>query len=293
MVWDVWQTLVQGYGNLAVATTFTWPVLVQPLLTASMGAPLQIFLIYRCCKFMSLRWYYALPLCAILFVAYITALVDSVQVITFDFNVSATSPGLPTDPTKAVFLTWLYSSAALDIIITAALMFYLLKHRANVQSPRLNKLLVRVVNVTWETALPPCAVAILVCILHQFSEKPETVLWAMAAIFVLGKLYALSLFFTLNFRCDVKSERGRGTGHLAVDITNLSSVRPPMDTSIRVNVHTLKHSELEYIDVDIPDGESLQMAQTRSSSDKSAWRSPRRHGTTWESKVGSNTHFAL
>lgn len=52
-----------------------------------------------------------------------------------------------------------------------------------------------------------------------------------------------------------------------------------------IQIHTTKHSELEYVDTEIVEGVAINAQQAHS------WSSSHRQGMPWDSKLGSNLHF--
>jgi len=238
-IWNAWEIFVSGYGNFAVADRVGWASEIQPLLSVVMAFPMQSLVVYRCCLFVRLKWWAAAPYVLTLAFVGIVGLVNSILVLTFPFN----SPTPPPDTTVLSNPIWLISSAVLDTVSCITLIVHLRRSQDDTRSGDMNQLLTRVVRVMWETALPPslCAIGAVVChlLIPVTSTTKYMALWSISFIMVLGQLYALSSFITLNFRLDVQQETA-GTRGVQFKLTRFTETLPPPSGDIQVNIHSFK-----------------------------------------------------
>jgi len=142
----------------------------------------------------------------------ITSLVLTAIVTAYLFN-SLSSPD-PTDledyhPTQTKiwwpFVACLAVPASLDLVITSIMLYSLTKFLRRIHTEQLRERITRFIVVVWQAAIPPCLCAIALVIKYMvFTEthpgQPQE--WYGAIQAMLGKLYILSLFYTLNNRMD-------------------------------------------------------------------------------------------
>ncbi|KZV87982.1 hypothetical protein EXIGLDRAFT_839567 [Exidia glandulosa HHB12029] len=221
-IWSIFTVHVAHFGDWLYALNFGWADKMQPIVTMSMAAPVQAFLIWRVVKALDRRWWAIVPLFALQAVSVITSIVTTVQAFQLDFGApSADSdappppppppPGtpLPIDPTYVIYLA---SSAALDAATTSILAAFLLRSRMKSSSDYTRNLIRRLIFVVWQAALPPalCALAgVFVYIVtirasgHSeiFGVRPG--FWDLFFQLVLGKFYVISLLATVNGRAEI------------------------------------------------------------------------------------------
>ncbi|KAF8486807.1 hypothetical protein DFH94DRAFT_849349 [Russula ochroleuca] len=110
-------------------------------------------------------------------------------------------------------LTWLAGNTMADLLIVAAMLFYLTRRRNAELGPFSNHALVRIVRLTVETNVLTTtngAVALLAIIIfpHKFYHA--------CPAYILGKLYSNTFFLSLNNRIYIREvSSARGTGTLA------------------------------------------------------------------------------
>jgi hypothetical protein len=79
---------------------------------------------------------------------------------------SLSSNGIQFSPLDLVFIYYLVSSGVIDICISVVLLSYLLRSKAKAGFDGLNATINRLVNIIWQTALPPCICAIATAIIY-------------------------------------------------------------------------------------------------------------------------------
>jgi len=176
-------------------------------------------------------------------VVFISGWVNGGQNLTFDFSVQAPKK----DTTIVPSALWLVSSAVLDSATTLTLVWHLMRSRTQTRTEYFNKLIVRIVILVWETALPPALCATIVCITHFWGSAVAFGLyiyvWSAGFMMVLGKLYALSYFITVNFRLDLEQERATESKSFQLKLSELSQRRSPPAPGVRVDTDVLKTTE--------------------------------------------------
>jgi hypothetical protein len=95
-------------------------------------------------------------------------------------------------------------SAVTDISVTAILLVFLIRSRSELHSGHFRKILYRLIIITWESAVPPCTCAIAVMIAGA-AGAPIISDWAIMLQTILGKLYLISLFVSLEGRASLAS----------------------------------------------------------------------------------------
>jgi len=246
--YDVWATFVVGFGNWVAATSFTWPQKLQTVYQATMTAPVQGYYIWRCWKVTKHNWWITLPLASILCTSWACAVDVTRRVFQIDFSTLAAqmakaappASGAPPPafhiPVDSVFVTWLASAAVLDVAITAILLTYLLVSKSKSKFKGLNNVIGRLVFVLWETAIPPCACGLTVCITYLLMLNKSSNNIDLFFQQIMGKLYVTSLLVTLNSRLTLNAQRSA----LSYEMTPWS-VRTK--SQIRVDITTTTKEE--------------------------------------------------
>ncbi|GBE82862.1 hypothetical protein SCP_0412490 [Sparassis crispa] len=200
--YSIWQACVTNFGDWVATIAFTWCEKSQSLITNSLAVPVQAFLIWRCWMLLSRRWYVLVPLTLMLLASIITSIIVTVQ--TFSIPDSwwyIPTPAPPEVPISSVFILSLASSAVLDVAVTGILLTYLARAKPTIISSRFRRVMKRLTILVWEAAIPPCVCAIVTVILY--STQASDNYWDLGFQAVLGKLYVVSLFVTLNGRASL------------------------------------------------------------------------------------------
>ncbi|KAI0074682.1 hypothetical protein K474DRAFT_1510690 [Panus rudis PR-1116 ss-1] len=200
--YNLWRGHVIHFADWVAATEFIWIDKISPALTASMASPVQAFLIYRCWHLTKQSWFTLAPLGAVLITNIVASIVVTVGTFKIDFHLLVENidkiPKIQTDP---IFILTLCSSAVLDVAVTSILLIYLSRARANVYSSRFRRVMRKLVALIWEAAVPPCLCAITVVVTYLTVVNMNY--WDLMFQAILGKLYVISFFTTVNGRADL------------------------------------------------------------------------------------------
>lgn len=108
------------------------------------------------------------------------------------------------------FLMSLLLPSVLDLILSGILLHYLTRTMKRVYAPNTRKRISRLVNIVWQSALPPTLCAICVSVLYiQYTtvRQDQLQLWMPVIQQMIGKLYVLSLFYMINAQPPQPAER--------------------------------------------------------------------------------------
>jgi len=163
-----------------------------------------------------------------LVVTLISAIVTAGWVTAWIFRMHAARRANPTDyhPTATgityPFVVFLTLPAALDIAIASILLYSLTTFSKRIHAEHLRRRVTRYMAVIWQAVIPPCFCAVALLIKYvAFTEahpgKPQ--MWYAAIQAMLGKLYILSLYSTLNNRIDLTTEP---------PVTYISTINPSL-----------------------------------------------------------------
>ncbi|KAH9970359.1 hypothetical protein BGW80DRAFT_1330006 [Lactifluus volemus] len=193
-----WKIFVQDFGNWPAAAVPAWPQKIHSSLTTVLAAPVQLFLIRRCWHFVKYRWFVAVPLVLMVIGTIVTTIYVTAILFLLQFQ-SAHTVSLSLHTFFICFVLSVAFSAVVDITVTSILLVFLIRSRAGVYTRRFRKVLSQLITITWESALPPCACAI-AALIATVHGGPFVSYWAVFLQVILGKLYVISLFVTLETR---------------------------------------------------------------------------------------------
>ncbi|OCH83990.1 hypothetical protein OBBRIDRAFT_458786 [Obba rivulosa] len=213
--YSVWRTFVVNFGNWILSEDFSWTDRVRSTMTASMASPIQAFLIWRCWTLIDKSWIILVLLSLLLLTTTIASVLVTIETFDMDFSVIInTSVAPPKVPIDSRFILSLTSSAVLDVAITGILLIFLSRSKQHVLSSRVRRILKRLTILIWEAALPPCICAIMTTVTYLALVNDNY--WDLAFQAILGKLYVISLFVTLNGRAELQDHvPGISTGHIS------------------------------------------------------------------------------
>ncbi|KAG7095692.1 hypothetical protein E1B28_006406 [Marasmius oreades] len=225
--------LVTNWGNPVILGTLVWSILIMVLMTGFIAVIVQLFLVYRV-WILSHRNYYVvgvilLPVCGV----FGTTMAYFARAWPFTtFAQLALVGGL----SRAVNVL----GAVSDVIITAALSYYLWKSKSGIK--RTDAIMNRLILFCVRTGLLTTACAILSLI--TISVFPTTFIY-ITFYATLARFYSFSLLATLNARAELVRSQG-GFGSFATSLTleggssSYSSRRPPTEHSSSVRHITIK-----------------------------------------------------
>ncbi|EMD34274.1 hypothetical protein CERSUDRAFT_86396 [Gelatoporia subvermispora B] len=211
---SAWRIFVLNFGNWPIAENFSWADRIQSTTTVCMAAPVQSFLIWRCWTLMNRSWLVLTPLSLILLASVISSTIVTSEALQIQFSV-ITDPTavLPDLPPNITFILALTCSAVLDVAVTGILLFFLWRSKQNVVSSRFRRILKRLTMLVWEAALPPCICAICTVVTYLLLVNDDY--WDLMFQAILGKLYVISLFVTINGRAELQNAPVMTTGQLS------------------------------------------------------------------------------
>ncbi|KAH9019811.1 hypothetical protein EDB85DRAFT_2153461 [Lactarius pseudohatsudake] len=245
---SAWRIYVLDFGQFIYPH---WTDSVHVLLSTLTGAPIQALFIWRCYHILQKRIYVIIPLV----LALITSVVLTVWVTVY-ILVSSLSPSrlaLRTITLQqlrygglslhvSLSLQILLSPASVrqfrdfshhiqfnDILVYVIVLYSLTTFLRRIHTEQLRGRIMRFLIVVWQAAIPPglCAVALVIKYMVFTETHPgQQVKWYGTIQAMLGKLYILSLFYTLNNRMDF-THRPPVTYASTVDPPSLESAGSP------------------------------------------------------------------
>ncbi|KAH9982020.1 hypothetical protein BJV74DRAFT_58047 [Russula compacta] len=200
---STWRIYVLNFGQAIIPG---WTESVHVMLSTLVAAPIQAYFIYRCYHIVKKKVYLIAPLVVIL----ISTIATAVWVTAWIFRMENPHSAQPTgNRIESLFVICLTLPAALDTAITSILLYSLTVLLRDIHAEHLRRRVSRYMVVIWQAAIPPslCAIALLIKYVTFTIVYPEKfTMWYAAIQAMLGKLYVLSLFFTLNNRMDLSDE---------------------------------------------------------------------------------------
>ncbi|KAI0738078.1 hypothetical protein C8Q80DRAFT_294930 [Daedaleopsis nitida] len=228
-----WRLFVDNFGDWYSSVLFIWADKIQSTVTVTMAAPVQAFLIWRCWTLFHRNYYVIISLAILLLASVVASIVVTVETFQFHFGIvpqSEVDAGpLPKVQVNPIFVLTLTSSAVLDVILTGILLTFLARSKQHVTSSRFRRILKRLTVLIWEAALPPCICAILTVVTYLTLVNENY--WDLTFQAILGKLYVISLFVTLNGRAELQDGPAPG-----FSTNRLSNMAWNLSTPIRVDV---------------------------------------------------------
>ncbi|KAI0648505.1 hypothetical protein C8Q79DRAFT_1008821 [Trametes meyenii] len=230
-----WRVFVEGFGNWIASVLFIWADKIQSTTTVLMAAPVQVFLIWRCWTLFNRSFTVLVGLLTLVLAQLVSSVVVTIQTFQAHFGVvpeaEVEAGPLPKVPISPTFVLSLTCSAVLDVLVTGILLVFLTRSKQSVTSSRFRRILKRLTVLIWEAALPPCICAVLTVI--TYVTLVDICYWDLTFQAILGKLYVISLFVTLNGRADLQD--GPRPGFSTNRISNLAWTT---NTPIRVDIPT-------------------------------------------------------
>ncbi|EMD34273.1 hypothetical protein CERSUDRAFT_86389 [Gelatoporia subvermispora B] len=234
--YSVWRTFVLNFGNWLLAEDFSWADRIQSTMTVSMASPVKALLIWRCWTLIHKNWFILVSLSLFLVTATISSILVTVETVGFRFilitDPTVAPPKIPPDPR---FILALVSSAVLDVAVTGILLTFLSRSKQHVLTSRVRRILKRLTILIWEAALPPCVCAIMTTITYLALVNNNY--WDLTFQAILGKLYVISLFVTLNGRSELQDHV---PGLSTIHVSNLAWVS---SGPVRVDISANPESE--------------------------------------------------
>ncbi|KAN0109845.1 hypothetical protein V8E52_008951 [Russula decolorans] len=234
-----WRISVLDFGNWAAASDLQWPDKVHFTLSAFIAAPVQLFFIWRCWHVsLNRRPYIAFFLVLLVIGSVATEIYVMVINCLIDWH-SGNTRLLAMQPFYACFILSLAFSTVTDFFVTGILLVFLIRSRSEIHTKQFRHTLFRLILITWESAVPPSACAIATLIVGAISA-PVISSWGLMLQTVLGKLYLISLFVTLEGRA------------MLAGVTNRTHFPSVTGASRNVAVWSVRPGEPDRTDVSKP-----------------------------------------
>ncbi|KAI0761471.1 hypothetical protein BD413DRAFT_485951 [Trametes elegans] len=271
-----WRTFVERFGDWISSVLFIWADKIQSTTTVLMATPVQAFLIWRCWTLFNRN----LPVLVLLVTLLLAQLVASVVVTVQTFHVTfgvvpeAEVEAGPLPKVPVCHISFSIVGAILDILVTGILLTFLARSKQNVMSSRFRRILRRLTVLIWEAALPPCVCAVMTVLIYI--SLVDVDYWDLTFQAILGKLYVISLFVTLNGRAELQDGPAPG-----FSTNRLSNLIWSLNTPIRVDVgncQSLPPNEINWLMstacVQIPTDLENRGVSTRNTQDDSSANTP-------------------
>ncbi|KAI9457767.1 hypothetical protein BJY52DRAFT_453540 [Lactarius psammicola] len=197
---SVWGKYVQRFG---MPIRPDWEDIVQSIPTYIISFPVQALMIRRCYWLGRKNMAIVTPL-ALLLVASIVMTSWSIFLMVHYLTSFADKDWARLPQTVGILWPYLMSlllPSVLDFALTGILLHYLTRTMKQVYAPHKRKRITRLVNIVWQSALPPTVCAICALVMYLiFSTSLHMVVqfWFPVVQAMIGKLYVLSLFYMIN-----------------------------------------------------------------------------------------------
>ncbi|KLO06942.1 hypothetical protein SCHPADRAFT_1002029 [Schizopora paradoxa] len=207
---QAWNSLVVNFGSFVNGASPRWPTKLQPVMNVLLAAPLEGLLIWRCWLLTGK----STPILIFFVLAYVASFafpiiqVHEVFAVDFEaifivvFNGLANGMKAQTYQLEPILICFLVVPAVLDISLSGILLLFFFRSRSSVRARRFRKTLDEFIIVIWEAALPPTICTIIA--IAVYISTNSTTLWFILVLDILGPLYVIALFVTLNGFHDVK-----------------------------------------------------------------------------------------
>ncbi|KAH9175759.1 hypothetical protein EDB89DRAFT_2066342 [Lactarius sanguifluus] len=201
---SVWSKYVQQFG---VFPREGWGDYIQLIPTMAISVPVQALMIRRCYYLVSGNMFIITPLVLLLVASVVVSLWSTVLVfreVTFDVPLITSSDPVRLQELAGISWPYLMSillPSVLDLTLTGILLYYLTRTAKRVYAIHKRRLIFRLANIVWQSALPPTLCAICVSAVYlRFTVVPGRVLafWLSVVQAMTGKLYVISLFYMIN-----------------------------------------------------------------------------------------------
>ncbi|KAI0269530.1 hypothetical protein BGY98DRAFT_300793 [Russula aff. rugulosa BPL654] len=194
-----WRVSVVEFGHWAAVSDLQWPDKIHFALSSFIAAPVQLFYIWRCWHVsLHRRPYIAFFLVLLVIASVATEIYVMVVMCLVDWK-SGNTRLLGMHAFYSCSMLSLAASVVTDFSVTGILLVFLIRSRSDIHTRQFRDILYRLTLITWETAVPPCTVAIVALIVGALSA-PVISNWGIMLQTILGKLYLISLFVTLEGR---------------------------------------------------------------------------------------------
>lgn len=190
-----WDYLIIHYGEGTRIDVIPWSLALTIQLTAVLTFLVHIFYAHRILMLSKRNWFLTVPILFLALFRLACATVTTAKMIALGSFTAFKAE------VEWIFTLGLALSSVIDIIITASLFLLLRTNKSHNGTESLNAIINALILYAFETGSLTCAgtVASMICWLAM----PSNLIF-MGLHFVIGKLYANSLFVTLNTRKNIR-----------------------------------------------------------------------------------------
>ncbi|KAF9001644.1 hypothetical protein BDZ89DRAFT_670764 [Hymenopellis radicata] len=220
----LWHYVIEHFAEVDVLKGTTWNIDLSPLFSTLTAIPVQIFLLYRICRFSNSRILCAF-LAALVFGAAVPAWVVS-------FKVLQKSELTQRGAAVTTAYVWLSLSVASDALLSAIMIFYL--RRQKTAFKHTNRIISRYMQLSIQSALPVTLCAIVILILATTSVQTN---FHYPFILSLGRFYTITFLTTLNARLDIR-ETENAISVNSVDLQVINRRAQQQELAIEVSRET-------------------------------------------------------
>ncbi|PVF94920.1 hypothetical protein CPB86DRAFT_800117 [Serendipita vermifera] len=209
---NVWEFVVTNFCNPDVASSLDggeWKHYTHSFLTAVIATVVQSFFVYRYWM-LTRRWY----LCIVMILGILLSLVGACLVIaSLGLSKRRVGSAITNSPSSGTLsptpLVHFISAILVDVLITVGTTWHLYNQKAGLARST-SDMINRLIRMIWTSALPPtlCVIANTIVLQNRHSGRNTHI----GINIVLGKLYAMSLIYTLNVRNEIRSHLDTSNG---------------------------------------------------------------------------------
>ncbi|KAB5590757.1 hypothetical protein CTheo_5815 [Ceratobasidium theobromae] len=190
--------MVQRFGNYFLVGIPSTDQKITTVWGSFMGLLVQAYFIHR--GFVLSRNWYFLILASM---AALIGLIGSIILCVVVFTMTMRIPALYLQSANMMII----GTVIADAIITGFTCWYLLKQRQQSKFNSTNSLIIRLITISMQSAVPPLICAILNLIFNSHSDATSNA-WVLLFNILLPYFYVTSLMFTLNSRSKLRHGGG-------------------------------------------------------------------------------------
>ncbi|KAF9523107.1 hypothetical protein CPB83DRAFT_63944 [Crepidotus variabilis] len=216
VIWSaLWSYLIQNYGNESVMDIIHWNIAVTIVLTAVLTLLIHMFFAQRIFKLSKRNYWLTAPIVILACMRLVSACVTTSEMMhlkTFSRFI---------EQIRWIFTLGLALSSAVDILITASLVFLLQSNRTGMAN--LNAVIDSLIWYTFETSSLTTAGTVIAMLC--WLVMPNNLIF-MGLHFVIAKFYANSILVTLISRKKIRQGRAPSSSMEPVPVHLLDTRRP-------------------------------------------------------------------
>ncbi|KAI0252240.1 hypothetical protein BJV78DRAFT_1360982 [Lactifluus subvellereus] len=192
---DLYYWFISGFGDLGHLTNPYASAFDGPMIESLVSLSVQYFFAYRIWV-LSLKesWWLCLIIC-------LCSTIDAAAAFTGSVYTHVRGKFASGKALMSMAMTWLIGNTMADILITAAMLYYLSRRRRDGGGTFGDNALVRVVGLTIETNIMTTTVGIVSLLMVAIFPQEN---WFVCPTALIGKLYSNTLLVSLNNRISIR-----------------------------------------------------------------------------------------